>query len=122
MFFKILLILAYVPVVFVFLLPRSYNSLWWNIFVIISFVSCVLFCAFGNAYLLKAQKHFTSKVKLFNRIIIFYLLGAFLITPVFMLFLIETKNVLSNANTIAIITAIIISFKIFRIDIKGVSE
>lgn len=117
-FFMILQILSSYPTVAVILLPRDFNPVWWNILVIISFISCVVFCAFGNSFILRAQKKsINAKLKFFNKTILFYNLAALLGPSIPIALLITEKNALSTANTIALLTTTILLFRIFRIEI-----
>lgn len=117
-FFMIIQILCVYPIVAVFFLPRDFNPVWWNILVVISFISCVVFCAFGNSFILKAQKKsFTPKLNLFNKTILFYNLPILILASILILLLIEEKSVLSAANTLALLSGMIWCFRIFRIDI-----
>lgn len=117
-FFKFLSVLCGFPAVAVMFLPRDFNPVWWGILVVISFVCCVSFCAFGNSFILRTQKKpFTQKLNLFNKTILFYNLGALFGSAIPIVLLITEKNDLSIANTLALLSIIIIFFRIFRIEI-----
>jgi len=115
-------VFSLIPFVMIFILPRDFNAWWWNLFVLIAFLSGFLFCAFVNDnYWSEKQKYFRHRIKFFGKEFILYNLSAIIIAPVPVLFLIEYTSVLSTANIIAVIIALIVLFKIFKIEIADIS-
>jgi hypothetical protein len=113
---KILLMIALLPSIMVFILPKDFSTWWWNIIVVITFLSGLLFCAFVDSNWIKNQIYI-SKFKLFKKKIEIYNLGSLIFAPIPILFLFESKHLLSNANTLILLTLLIIMFKIFKIRI-----
>ncbi len=119
--FMVFLVITLLPSLIVPLLPRDFSTWWWNIIVIIAFLSGILFCAFFDSAVLGNQTN-PAKFKFFNKKIEIDFLAPIILTPVFFIFLIETKNVLSSANFIAMLMLLIITFKMFKIRILDLED
>ncbi len=109
--------MIYTPSVIAILIPYEFVSLWWNIIVILSFMLGVLFCAFKKQLLNENMLGARHNMKIFKINFLFYNITLFFISIfIFIPLLLLERNQLSLANSLALLTAIIVSFKLFRIE------
>jgi len=111
--------MAYIPAVIAIFLPYTFAPLWWSIIVILSFAFGVFFCAFKNQLINGKTWGLRHSLKVFKKKFLFHNITLFFLSVfIFLPLLLLEKNQLSNTNSLALITAIIISFKLFRIEIE----
>lgn len=109
--------MIYTPSIIVILIPYEFASLWWSIIVILSFMLGVVFCALKKQLLNKKMLDSRHNLKIFKINFIFYNITSFFISVfIFIPLLLLERNQLSLANSLALLTAIIVSFKLFRIE------
>ncbi|MFW5872851.1 MAG: hypothetical protein ACOCVN_02580 [bacterium] len=109
--------MIYTPSIIVILIPYEFASLWWSIIVILSFILGVVFCALKKQLLNKKMLDSRHNLKIFKINFIFYNITLFFISVfIFIPLLLLESNQLSFANSLALLTAIIVSFKLFRIE------
>jgi len=110
--------IAFIPAVLVIVLPYEFAPLWWSIIVTLSFIFGVWFCAFHNQLMKEKEGNLRHSLKVFKKTFFFYNITLFFLTVfMFLPLLLLERNQLSFANSLALITAIIISLKLFRIEI-----
>ena len=113
----ILFVLAMLPSPMVFFLRES-DATWWLILTSTALLSGILFCAFYTQFL--EHKETTSKVRfiIFNRSIVFHdWLPTFVSIFVFSPLLIIERKELETGAVFALIAAIIVSLKVFKVTI-----
>ena len=116
---KASLLFALVPGPFVFVFIEN-ETFWWTLVGALSFVSCLIFCAFYDQPTFDSS-NLKFKFKLFGYKIIAYampsvLLSIFVFIP-FLFLMILVEEIVSIGSGLVLISFIITSFKMFRIKI-----
>ncbi len=117
----ILFVLAMLPSPMVFFLRDSVAT-WWLILTSTALLSGILFCAFYTQFLEYKGTTLKGKFTIFNRTIVFHdWLPTFLSIVVLFPLLITERKDLEIGAVFALVSAIIVSLKIFKISILNCS-
>lgn len=116
-FFKTIAMIAFLPALCVMFMPYNYSSWWWIIIISISFLSGIIFSIFDNKTFFQ-KENITFTFNILKKTIYVYNLASISILAIFFILILGEKDRLSIANTIALLSAIIVSIRIIRIDVK----
>jgi len=115
---EVLFVFAMLPS-FIVVFNRYSTNTWWFVLALVGLMSGILFCAFyesaanGNASLI------SSKMKLFNRVVMFHdWAPALLYLLYFGELLISDRNDLPDATIVTIMTGIMVTMKRFKVDVS----
>lgn len=116
-FFKTMPMIVFLPAICIIFIPYNYSSWWWIIIISISFLSGIIFSIFDNKTFFQ-KENITFIFNILKKTIYVYNLATINLLAIFLLILIGEKDKLSIANTIALLSAIIVSIRVIRIDVK----
>lgn len=117
-FVLILFVLAMLPSTMVFF-QRDSVANWWLMLTSTAFLSGILFCAFYNQFLEHGRTTFKTRFNLLNRSIEFHdWLPTFLSVAVLFPMLILERKELETGAVFALLAAVIVSLKVFKITIS----